>query len=162
MRTDSGEDPTSSLSGSPSGRWLKCSIGTTVTDATHHAVLKVLVSAWTSAMELDVDIHGGARADEVAGDRGPGRPKGLRLIIRRTAVAWCPTRFTDADGMRLTCFATNTAGEAVAAPELRHRQPNQAEDRIRAARTIGLRTLPPSPIAAPNGTRFGWISPRSP
>lgn len=48
----------------------------------------------------------------------------------------------DADGMRLTCFATNTAGEAIAALELRHRQRARAEDRIRAARTTGLRNLP--------------------
>ncbi|ANZ21795.1 ISMsm3, transposase [Streptomyces noursei ATCC 11455] len=51
-------------------------------------------------------------------------------------------RFTDADGMRLTCFATNTADEAIAALELRHRQRARAEDRIRAARATGLRNLP--------------------
>lgn len=51
-------------------------------------------------------------------------------------------RFTDADGMRLTCFATNTASEAIAALELRHRQRARAEDRIRAARATGLRNLP--------------------
>jgi hypothetical protein len=52
---------------------------------------------------------------------------------------WC---FTDADGMRLTCFATNTAGEAIAELELRHRQRARAEDRIRAARATGLRNPP--------------------
>jgi hypothetical protein len=51
-------------------------------------------------------------------------------------------RFTDADGMRLTCFATNTTGTAIAALELRHRQRARAEDRIRAARDTGLRNLP--------------------
>jgi len=51
-------------------------------------------------------------------------------------------RFTDADGMRLTCFATNTAGEAIATLELRHRQRARAEDRIRAARATSLRNLP--------------------
>ncbi|MBP2055683.1 hypothetical protein J2Z21_008699 [Streptomyces griseochromogenes] len=51
-------------------------------------------------------------------------------------------RFTDADGHRLTCFATNTAGEAIATLELRHRQRAQAEDRSRAARVTGLRDLP--------------------
>lgn len=41
-----------------------------------------------------------------------------------------------------SCFATNTASEAIAALELRHRQRARAEDRIRAARTTGLRNLP--------------------
>uniref|UniRef100_UPI0038B44B28 transposase n=1 Tax=Streptomyces ureilyticus TaxID=1775131 RepID=UPI0038B44B28 len=51
-------------------------------------------------------------------------------------------RFTDADGMRLTCFATNTKNTPITALELRHRQRARAEDRIRAARATGLRNLP--------------------
>ncbi|MBB1247357.1 transposase, partial [Streptomyces durbertensis] len=51
-------------------------------------------------------------------------------------------RITDADGLRLTCFATNTTGMPIAALELRHRQRARAEDRIRAARATGLRNLP--------------------
>ena len=49
---------------------------------------------------------------------------------------------TDADGLRLTCFATNTPHTPIAALELRHRQRARAEDRIRAARDTGLRNLP--------------------
>ena len=51
-------------------------------------------------------------------------------------------RITDADGMRITCFATNTAGRPIAELELRHRLRARAEDRIRAARATGLRNLP--------------------
>jgi Transposase DDE domain group 1 len=51
-------------------------------------------------------------------------------------------RITDADGHRLTCFATNTTSVPIAALELRHRQRARAEDRIRAARATGLRNLP--------------------
>lgn len=43
--------------------------------------------------------------------------------------------------MRLTCFATNTDSEAIAALELSHRQRARAEDRIHAARATGLRNL---------------------
>lgn len=43
--------------------------------------------------------------------------------------------------MRLTCFATNTAGRPIAELELRHRLRARAEDRIRAARATGLRNL---------------------
>ncbi|MBM9509469.1 transposase, partial [Actinacidiphila acididurans] len=42
----------------------------------------------------------------------------------------------------LTCFATNTPGEAIAGLELRHRQRARCEDRIRDARSTGLRNLP--------------------
>lgn len=71
-----------------------------------------------------------------------GWPKGLRLIVRKERLhPGAQLRFTDADGHRLTCFATNTAGEATAL-DLRHRQRAQAEDRIRAARATGLRNLP--------------------
>jgi hypothetical protein len=51
-------------------------------------------------------------------------------------------RLTDADGLRLTAFATNTTSVPIAALALRHRQRARAEDRIRNARATGLRNLP--------------------
>ena len=51
-------------------------------------------------------------------------------------------RITDADGMRITCFATNTLNRPITGLELRHRLRARAEDRIRAARATGLRNLP--------------------
>ncbi|MFE7353857.1 transposase [Streptomyces sp. NPDC057543] len=51
-------------------------------------------------------------------------------------------RFTDLDGLRLTCFATNTKGGQLADLELRHRRQARCEDRIRNARDTGLRNLP--------------------
>ncbi|CAM5731210.1 MULTISPECIES: IS1380 family transposase [Streptomyces] len=125
------------------GRWLSYSVGMTITDAIHQAVLKVPASAWTPAAEPDGDIRDGAWIAELSGDCLTGWPKGLRLIVRKERPhPGAQLRFTDADGMRLTCFATNTAGEAIAALELRHRQRARAEDRIRAARATGLRNLP--------------------
>lgn len=44
--------------------------------------------------------------------------------------------------MRITCFATNTPDQPIAALELRHRLRARAEDCIRAARATGLRNLP--------------------
>lgn len=52
-------------------------------------------------------------------------------------------RITDTDGLRLTCFATNTADVPIAALEPRHRPRARAENRIRAARTTGLRNSSP-------------------
>ena len=67
----------------------------------------------------------------------------MRLIVRRERPhPGAQLRITDADGMRVTCFATNTADPPIAELELRHRLRASAEDRIRAARSTGLRNLP--------------------
>ncbi|MEV0748693.1 IS1380 family transposase [Streptomyces sp. NPDC050273] len=125
------------------GRWLSYSVGMTITDAVHHAVLQVPDSAWTPAVEPDGQVRGGAWVAELAGDVLKGWPAGMRLIVRKERPhPGAQLRFTDADGMRLTCFATNTTGTAIAALELRQRQRARAEDRIRAARATGLRNLP--------------------
>ncbi|GAA2137393.1 IS1380 family transposase [Kitasatospora kazusensis] len=125
------------------GRWLSYSVGMTITEAVHHAALCVPASAWTPAVEPDGRIRDGAWVAELAGDVLKGWPQGMRLIVRKERPhPGAQLRFTDADGMRLTCFATNTTGTAIARLELRHRQRARAEDRIRAARATGLRNLP--------------------
>ncbi|MGW4390931.1 IS1380 family transposase [Streptomyces sp. NPDC004685] len=125
------------------GRWLSYSVGMTITDAIHHAVLKVPASAWTAATEHDGEIRDGAWVAELDGECLTGWPKGMRLIVRKERPhPGAQLRFTDADGLRLTCFATNTTSVPITALELRHRQRARAEDRIRAARATGLRNLP--------------------
>jgi hypothetical protein len=125
------------------GRWLSYSVGMTITDTIHQAVLKVPASAWTPAVEPGGDVRDGAWVAELDGDCLKGWPKGMRLIVRKERPhPGAQLRFTDADGMRLTCFATNTKHVPIAALELRHRQRARAEDRIRAARATGLRNLP--------------------
>ncbi|MFF4214648.1 IS1380 family transposase [Streptomyces sp. NPDC001796] len=125
------------------GRWLSYSVGMVITESIHEHVLKVPVSAWTPAVEADGEIRDGAWVAELAGDILDGWPKGMRLIVRKERPhPGAQLRFTDADGMRLTCFATNTTGRPIAELELRHRLRARAEDRIRAARTTGLRNLP--------------------
>ncbi|MED7823260.1 IS1380 family transposase, partial [Streptomyces chiangmaiensis] len=125
------------------GRWLSYSVGMTITDQIHQAVLRVPASAWTPAVEPGGEIRDGAWVAELAGDVLDGWPQGMRLIIRKERPhPGAQLRFTDADGMRLTAFATNTKDSAIAALELRHRQRARAEDRIRAARATGLTNLP--------------------
>ncbi|GAB2711392.1 hypothetical protein GCM10010442_34330 [Kitasatospora kifunensis] len=125
------------------GRWLSFSVGMTITDAIHQAVLKIPAPAWTPAVEPGGEIRDGAWVAELAGDVLTGWPKGIRLIVRKERPhPGTQLSFTDADGMRLTCFATNTTGSPIAALELRHRRRASAEDRIRAARDTGLRNLP--------------------
>jgi hypothetical protein len=67
----------------------------------------------------------------------------MRLIVRKERPhPGAQLRFTDVDGLRLTCFATNTTGGQLADLELRHRRRARCEDRIRNARDTGLRNLP--------------------
>jgi len=115
----------------------------TVTEAIHEHVLKVPASAWTPAVEADGEALDGAWAAELTGTLLDGWPKGMRLIVRKERPhPGAQLRITDADGMRITCFATNTTGRPIAELELRHRLRARAEDRIRAARATGLRNLP--------------------
>ncbi|WP_018569455.1 IS1380 family transposase [Streptomyces sp. PsTaAH-124] len=125
------------------GGWLSYSVGMVITDAIHQHVLQVPASAWTPAAEADGEIRDGAWVAELTGDVLDGWPKGMRLIVRKERPhPGAQLRLTDADGMRLTCFATNTVARPIAELELRHRLRARAEDRIRAARATGLRNLP--------------------
>ncbi|XUZ28777.1 IS1380 family transposase [Streptomyces sp. RMIT01] len=125
------------------GRWLSYSVGMTITEQIHQAVLNVPAPAWMAAVEPGGEIRDGAWVAEITGDCLKGWPKGMRLIVRKERPhPGAQLRITDADGLRLTCFATNTTDMAIAVLELRHRRRARAEDRIRAARATGLRNLP--------------------
>ncbi len=123
------------------GRWLSYSVGVTITDAIHQAILKVPGFAWTPAVDGDGNVRDSAWVAE--NDAVSDCPKGMRLIVRRERpYPGAQLRLTDAGGLRLTTFATNPPGKSVAALEPRHRRRARAEDRIRAARATGLRDLP--------------------
>jgi hypothetical protein len=67
----------------------------------------------------------------------------MRVIVRRERPhPGAQLRFTDIDGHRFTCFATDTRRGQLASLELRHRQRARCEDRIRCAKDTGLRNLP--------------------
>lgn len=105
------------------GRWLSYSVGMTITEQIHQAVLKVPDSAWTPAVEPGGEVRDGAWTAELDGDVLKGWPQRMRLIVRKERPhPGAQLRFTDADGLRLTAFATNTADGKVADLELRHRQ----------------------------------------
>ncbi|SDY92633.1 Transposase DDE domain [Modestobacter sp. DSM 44400] len=72
-----------------------------------------------------------------------GWPAGMRVIARKERPhPGAQLRITDADGMRVTAFATNTTRGQLADLELRHRRRARAEDRIRCAKDTGLAKLP--------------------
>lgn len=126
------------------GRWLSYSVGMTITDGIHQAVLKIPKKAWTPAYDADGTERPGAWVAEITDMPDLSTwPKGMRLIVRKERPhPGAQLRFTDLDGLRLTCFATNTKGGQLADLELRHRRRARCEDRIRNARDTGLRNLP--------------------
>ncbi|NJQ14367.1 IS1380 family transposase [Streptomyces bohaiensis] len=125
------------------GRRLSYSVGMVITEQIHEHVLKIPATARTPAVETNGEIRDGAWIAELTGDLLDGWPGGMRLIVRKERPhPGAQLRITDADGMRITCFATNTPTTPIAELELRHRLRARAEDRIRAARATGLRNLP--------------------
>jgi hypothetical protein len=126
------------------GRWLSYSVGMSITDAIHQAVLKIPKKAWTPAYDAEGTERPGAWVAEITDMPDLSTwPKGMRLIVRKERPhPGAQLRFTDLDGLRLTCFATNTKGGQLADLELRHRRRARCEDRIRNARDTGLRNLP--------------------
>jgi hypothetical protein len=104
--------------------------------------------AWYPAIDTDGGIRDGAwvaeATDLVNLSSWPAR---TRLILRKERPhPGAQLRFTDADGMRVTAFITDTGPALVpgqvAGLELRHRQHARVEDRIRELKATGLRNLP--------------------
>ncbi|UUU32403.1 IS1380 family transposase [Streptomyces sp. CA-210063] len=142
IRTDSGGGTHAFLDWlSRRGRWLSYSVGMTITDAIHQAVLKIPKRAWTPAYDASGTERPGAWVAEVTDMPDLTTwPTGMRLIVRKERPhPGAQLRLTDLDGLRLTCFATNTKGGQLASLELRHRRRARCEDRIRGARATGLR-----------------------
>lgn len=117
------------------GRWLSYSVGLVINE-----------------------VRDGAWVAELTGDVLDGWPKGMRLIVRKERpYPGAQLRIRDADGMRITCFATNAADCPIAELEFRHR--------LRAGwRTGAGPPGPPGcatfPCTTPRRTRSGWRSSR--
>jgi hypothetical protein len=103
---------------------------------------------WHPAIQTDGDLRDGAWVAEATGMIDLDTwPEGSRLILRKERPhPGAQLRITDADGLRVTGFLTNTGlggpGRQLADLELRHRRHARVEDRIRAAKDTGLRNLP--------------------
>jgi hypothetical protein len=125
-------------------RRLHYSVGMTITETIAEATGKVPAEAWTAAYDGDGQVRDGAWVADITGllelDSWPGK---MRVIVRRERPhPGAQLRFTDVDGHRFTCFATDTRRGQLADLELRHRRRARCEDRIRCAKDTGLRNLP--------------------
>jgi hypothetical protein len=102
--------------------------------------------AWRAALDADGQPREGAQVAELTRwlpASFSGWPPGMRVIARREEPhVGAQLRITDADGWRITVFATNTRGQRLADLEVRHRLRARAEDRIRTLKDTGATNLP--------------------
>src|SRR6266446_9021161 len=100
------------------------------------AIRNVPPDAWTSAYDGDGDVRDGAWVADVTGLPDlDGWATGMRVIVRKERPhPGAQLRFTDIDGHRFTCFATDAKHGQLADLELRHRRRARCEDRIRCAK----------------------------
>ncbi len=125
-------------------RRLGYSLGFTLPDDAVRRLALIPKAVWTPAYDDEGTPREGVWVAEATGVLDlSGWPKGTRVIVRKERPhPGAQLRFTDADGLRLTAFATNTGRGQLADLELRHRRRARAEDRIRAAKATGLTNLP--------------------
>jgi hypothetical protein len=130
------------------GQRLSYSVGFTLPTDFADQLAKIPPKVWTPAYNSDGEIRDGAWVAEITGLLNLGSwPKGMRVFARKERPhPGAQLRITDADGLRVTAFATNTTpggpGRQPADLELRHRRRARAEDRIRCAKDTGLTNLP--------------------
>jgi hypothetical protein len=145
IRTDSGGGTHEFLAWlARAGRRLHYSVGMTITDEVQQAILTVPDRIWEPAYDGGGQVRPGAWVAELTGLLDlTAWPGGMRVIVRKERPhPGAQLRFTDIDGHRFTCFATDTKTGQLADLELRHRRRARCEDRIRAAKDAGLRNLP--------------------
>jgi hypothetical protein len=145
IRTDSGGGTHEFLAwlASP-GRALRYSAGMTITEDIQEAILALPERVWEPAYDAGRQVRPGAWVAELTGLLDlTGWPAGMRVIVRKERPhPGAQLRFTDLDGHRFTCFATDAKKGQLADLELRHRRRARCEDRIRNAKDTGLRNLP--------------------
>jgi hypothetical protein len=125
-------------------RTLSYSVGFTLPEDAVTRLARIPATAWTPAYDDERTPRDGAWVAEATGVLDLASwPVGMRVIVRKERPhPGAQLRFTDADGLRLTAFATNTTGGQLPDLELRHRRRARAEDRIRVAKATGLSNLP--------------------
>ena len=115
---------------------------------------------WQVAYDSDGSIRDGAWVAELIGLLDlTGWPSGMRVIARKERPhPGAQLRFTDADRLRVTAFATNTSRGQLADLDLQHRRRARCENRIRNAKDIGPDQAP----AARHGPEQDLVRGRQP
>ena len=121
------------------------SIGFAISGTVRDGLLMAQEEDWVPATEADGSVRDGAEVIELTDLVNlENWPEDMRLISRRERPhpGAQLTLFDTGAGFRHTCFITNTAGEDIAALELRHRGHARVEDRVRCWKACGLANLP--------------------
>ncbi len=125
---------------------LSYSVGFALPNNTGELLALMDESVWTPAYSSGGQVREGAWVAELTGMLNlTGWPKGMRVIARKERPhPGAQLRITDADGLRVTAFATNSVRAQLPdlGLELGHRRRARAEDRIRCAKDTWLRNLP--------------------
>jgi hypothetical protein len=126
------------------GQRLSYSIGFGLPANTADLLADLPAEVWTPAYDANDAVREGAWVAELTGLLDlSGWPPGMRVIARKERPhPGAQLRITDADGLRVTAFATNSTRGQLPDLELRHRRRARAEDRIRCAKDTGLTNLP--------------------
>ncbi len=131
-------------------RNIEVSIGMAIDARVREALLLVQEEDWVQAIETNGEFRDGAWVTELTGliDLSAWGD-GVRLICRRERPhpGAQLSLFDTLEGYRHQCFLTTTPGD-IATLELRHRGHARVEDRIRAAKDMGLRNLPFRDVAS--------------
>ena len=127
-------------------RNLSYSVGFGLPDHTPELLKQIPDSAYSPALDAEGEVRDGAWVAELTGLLTLGRwPAGMRVIARvERPHPGAQLRITDADGNRVTAFATNTRpggpGVQIADLELRHRRRPAARTGSARRRTPACRT----------------------
>jgi len=131
------------------GRSMEYSVGFAVTDHVRTAITTIPKQAvWSPAVNADGDAREKADVAEITGLLPEHVkalwPDGMRVIVRRERPhpGAQLSLFEENDGWRYQAFATNTTTGTLQFLEARHRAHARVEDRIRHAKSTGLRRLP--------------------
>jgi hypothetical protein len=138
---------------------MSYSVGFSLPEDFAQMLKRIPTRAWTEAVDADGEVRDGAWVTEVTDLLDlSGWPDGMRVIIRAERPhPGAQLRITDADGNRITAFATNTRRGQLAHLVLRHRRRARAEDRIRCAK----RTPACATSRSTSSTRTGSGAPSS-
>ena len=138
------------------GQRLSCSVGFPLPENTPELLRCIPQRVWARACDGEGEIREGAWVAELTGLLDLcGWPAGMRVIVgKERPHPGAQLLITDADGVRVTAFATNTKaggpGTGLGDLELRHRRHARCEDRIRCALVaLGRRAHRVDPAARP-------------
>jgi hypothetical protein len=120
------------------------SVGFALAPEVKAAIRHLPEDAWVPAITQDGAVRAGAHVAELTGRFDlTGWPDGSRLLVRREPLhPGAQQTLDDVDGYRFTALLTDQPEDDLAALDARHRAHARVEDRIRAAKDTGLRTLP--------------------